>query len=96
MTAIYFLCVFGFHPVFLAHVLKPLEFPVIKAIKCVFCYVNEGDFWSSPKGGGAGRPLVARAANQVIRRLETLCLPLLFHLWGTERGEGQVEVASVQ
>lgn len=76
--------------------LKTLGISCHKSNKCVFFYVNEGDFWSSPKGGGAGRPLVVRATNQVIRRLETLVPSLLLHLWETERGEGQVEVANVQ
>lgn len=48
MTKMYFLIYVVLSKVPSSQQLKPLEFPVIRALK-VFCYVNEGVFWTPPK-----------------------------------------------
>lgn len=52
---------------FLAHSSpNPQTYLSVESDKDVLCFINEGDFWTSPKGGG----LAARRNNYVIRELE--------------------------
>lgn len=48
MTKMYFLVYVVLSKVPSSQQLKPLEFPVVRALK-VFCYVYEGVFWTPPK-----------------------------------------------
>ena len=53
MTKIYFSYVFGLCPQFLPHSSpNPWNFLSVENDKGVFCYINEGEFWIPPKGGG--------------------------------------------